>query len=127
MMPVPETTVFYSSGVHYLQLPMQYLISDLVAGFLFIIGMVYLAGVMKIFMGGDEVRRYASIPVVGMLLYTLFHQGGEFACESTLHGGFPTNFVGSLHIVIFQSVGGVVFLFGSILFYLKMRALVKGE
>jgi hypothetical protein len=122
-----ETITFYSSGAHYLHLPSQYLISDLVAGALLLIGMVYLASVMKVFMGGAEVRKYATTPVVGMLLYTVFHQGGEFACESTLHGGFPTNLFGSFHIIILQSMGGLVFLSGSILFYLKMRALIKGE
>lgn len=121
------TTVFYSSGAHYLNLPSQFLISDLIAGLLLLIGMLYLAGVMKVFMGGDEVRKYAATPVVGMLLYTIFHQGGEFACESTLHGGFPTNIYGSAHIIVFQSMGGLVFLLGSVLFYLKMRSLLKGE
>lgn len=125
-MPVTESQVFYSSGVHYLKLPEQYLISDFLAGLFLLVGMLYLAMVMKNFMGGDEVRKYAATPVGGMLLYTIFHQGGEFACESTLHGGFPTNIFGSLHILIFQSIGGLVFLAGSILFYLKMRALIKG-
>ena len=126
-MSVPDVTTFYSSGTHYLHLPVQYLISDLVAGALLLVGMLSLAGVMKIFMGGDEVKKYATFPVVGIFLYTIFHQGGEFACESTLHGGFPTNIFGTLHIVILQSMGGLVFLFGSVLFYLKMRALIKGE
>ncbi len=126
-MSAAETTVFFSSGVHYLRLPSQFLISDLIAGALLLAGMLYLASVMKIFMGGDEVRKYASLPVVGILLYAVFHQGGEFACESALHGGFPTNLFGSVHIVVLQSVGGLVFLFGSALFYLKMKALLKGE
>lgn len=126
-MPASETTVFYSSGVHYLKLPEQYLISDFLAGLFLLVGMLYLAQVMKIFMGGAEVRKYAATPVVGILLYTIFHQGGELACESTLHGGFPTNIFGSLHILILQSIGGAVFLVGSFFFYVKMRALVKGE
>lgn len=125
-MSAAETTVFFSSGAHYLRLPSQFLISDIIAGILLLVGMLYLAGVMKIFMGGEEVRKYASLPVVGMLLYTVFHQGGEFACESALHGGFPTNLFGSVHIVVLQSLGGLVFLFGSVLFYLKMKALLKG-
>jgi hypothetical protein len=125
--PAEDTAVFFSSGVHYLKLPAQYLISDLLAGLLFLIGMLYLAGVMKIFMGGDEVRRFAAMPVVGMLLYTVFHQGGEFACESALHGGFPTNIYGTIHIIVLQSIGGLVFLYGSVLFYLKMKALLEGE
>lgn len=126
-MAAAETTVFYSSGVHYLHLPSQFLISDLVAGALLFIGMIYLANVMKTFMGGDEVRKYATTPVVGMLLYTIFHQGGEFACESAIHGGFPSNVYGSLHVIVLQSVGGLVFLVGSIMFYRKMKALLKGE
>lgn len=127
MMSAAESTVFFSSGAHYLRLPSQFLISDLIAGALLLIGILYLAKVMKTFMGGDEVRKYAATPVVGILLYTVFHQGGEFACESALHGGFPSNIYGSVHIIILQSVGGLVFLFGSALFYFKMKALLKGE
>lgn len=125
-MMAAETTVFYSSGAHYLRLPSQFIVSDLIAGVLLLVGMLYLASVMKVFMGGDEVRKYAAIPVVGMLLYTIFHQGGEFICESALHGGFPSNIFGTIHIVVLQSVGGMVFLVGSALFYFKMKALLKG-
>jgi hypothetical protein len=125
-MSTPEVQVFYSSGLHHHQLPAQYFISDFIAGAFLLIGMLYLSQVMKIFLGGDMVRKYANRPVVGILLYTIFHQGGELACESTLHGGFPTNLFGSLHILVFQSMGGIVFLFGSFMFYQKMRDLVKG-
>ncbi|MBU2559276.1 hypothetical protein KKA03_00095 [archaeon] len=123
---VTDTAVFYSSGAHYLRLPSQFIVSDVIAGILLLIGMIYLASVMKVFMGGDEVRKYATTPVVGILLYTILHQGGEFMCETSLHGGFPSNIFGTIHIVVLQSIGGLVFLVGSALFYFKMRALLKG-
>jgi hypothetical protein len=126
-MPVPAVQVFYSSGVHYLQLPFQYIISDIVSGLLLLIGMLYLAQVMKIFMGGYMVRKYAARPVIGILLYTVFHQGGELACESTLHGGFPTNIFGTIHIILLQCIGGIVFLIGSFQFYVVMKRLLKEE
>lgn len=126
-MPSPEIQVFYSSGLQNHQLPFQYFISDFIAGACLLVGMFYLAQVMTVFLGGYKVRKYAYRPVTGILLYTIFHQGGELACESTLHGGVPTNLFGTIHILIFQSMGGIVFLVGSIMFYQKMRSLIKGD
>lgn len=104
--------------------PTELWIADVINAAALFIGMLILIRFLKTF-GGPSIRKYSVWIGIGILLYAIFHEGGEVLYGLGIHGGFPKTLWGSFHIVFLGIIGSLIFLIASYMFTKKVFAAVE--
>ena len=87
------------------------LASDVISSFLLFVGTLYLSGVLKIFCG-NKLKDYAMMIGIGLLLFTVIHEFGEFVYGAGMHGSANLdNVLESIHVLL-GFAGALIFFKG---------------
>jgi len=101
--------------------PPELWIADIINAILLFLGSLLL---MR-FMRGTAIRKWTRLSVVGILLFAMFHEGGEIIYGSGIHGGFPKTLWGSFHILFFGIVGSALFFVAAFMVNREYRRILE--
>lgn len=101
------------------------LASDVISAFLLFIGTLYLSGALKIF-GGNKLKDHAMMIGIGLLLFTVIHEFGEFVYGAGIHGSSDLDTtLESIHVLL-GFAGALIFFKGCCGLYKTYSEYIKG-
>ncbi len=102
-------------------LPTELWIADIINAVLLFAGAVL---IMR-FMQGTAIKKWTRLAIIGILLFAVFHEGGEILYGSGIHGGYPETLWGSAHILFFGIFGSLVFFISAFMVNVEYKRILK--
>ena len=98
-------------------------ISNIIA---FTIGIVFLYYALKEF-GSPASTKYFKVMALGILFYSLFHEGMDIATGTFVQNYMPDWIYEFWPVLILQTIGPVIFIIGAYLYNREMFKSIGGE
>ena len=92
----------------------------------FTLGILCLYYAMKEF-GNPVSLKYFKVMALGILLYSLLHEGMDIVTGTVIQNHMPEWIYGFWTVLVLQNVGPVVFVTGAILYSREMFKTLKGD
>jgi hypothetical protein len=107
-------------------MPMELQIANVSNAIALLLGIIFLYFALKDF-GNPISLRYFRIMILGVFLYSMFHEGLDIATGTFIQGYMPEWIYGFWPVLILQSIGPLVFFLGAFLYNREMFKATGGE
>lgn len=107
-------------------MPMELQIANVSNIITFTLGIFFLYMALEKF-GNPVSLRYFRMMMLGIFLYSLFHEGIDIATGTSLQDNMPEWIYGFWPVLILQCIGPLIFVIGAFLYNREMFKAIRGE
>lgn len=107
-------------------MPIELQIANISNIITFIAGILFLYYALKEF-GNPQSLKYFKVMAIGILLYGVFHEGMDIATGTVIQNYMPEWLYGFWPVLILQTIGPVVFIYGAYKYNREMFKSIEGD